>query len=69
MKALIGTRKSTILLQLAIALALTGSTHRDDATASLPRNARVCFVIDGQIYCVPGTGKSSSSVRAWLRPR
>ena len=56
MMALIGTRKATILLRLAIVLtlaALTSSTTGDRGTTDLRENGMVCFVIDGQIYCIP----------------
>jgi hypothetical protein len=56
MMALIGTRKATILLRLAIVLtlaALTSSTTGDRGTTDPSENGRVCYVIDGQIYCIP----------------
>lgn len=56
MLALIGTRKTTILLRLAVALALAalaGSTTGDRGTTASSTNESVCFVIDGQIYCIP----------------
>jgi hypothetical protein len=56
MMALIGTRKTTLLLRLAIVLtvtALTSSTTGGRATTDLSDNGMVCFVIDGQIYCIP----------------
>ena len=56
MMALIGTRNATILLRLAIVLtlaALTSSTTGGRTTTDLPDNGLVCYVIDGQIYCIP----------------
>lgn len=56
MMALIGTRKATILLRLAIVLtlaALTSSTTGDRGTTDPSANGTVCYVIDGQIYCIP----------------
>jgi hypothetical protein len=56
MMALIGTRRATILLRLAIVLtltALTSSTTGDRGTTASPENGTVCYVIDGQIYCIP----------------
>ncbi len=56
MMALIGTRKATIFLRLAIVLtlaALTSSTTGDRGTTNLSANETECFVIDGQIYCIP----------------
>jgi hypothetical protein len=56
MNALIGTRKASIFLRLAIVLALTtitGSVARNPRAPDLSANARICFVIDGQIYCIP----------------
>ena len=69
MRALIGTRKSTIVLGLAIVLALTGSPNYGRGTTRLPQNASICFVVDGQIYCIPGTGNNGPSMEAWLRLR
>lgn len=63
MNALIGMRKVTTLLRLAIVLtliALTSSATGDRTTTSLADNARICFVIDGQIYCIPGAGFNDS---------
>ncbi len=56
MMALIGTRKATILFRLAIVLALTALTSSaagDRGTTDLSANQTECFVIDGQIYCIP----------------
>ncbi len=56
MMALIGTRKATTFLRLAIVLALaalTSSTTGDRGTTGLQEHGTVCFVIDGQIYCIP----------------
>ena len=64
MKALIGTRKTAIVLRLAIVLILTGSVNRDRATARPSQSASICFVVDGQIYCIPDTRNDSSSVHA-----
>jgi hypothetical protein len=72
MNALIGTRKTTILLRLAIALvltALTSSATGDRGTTNLSENVRVCFVVDGQIYCIPGTGFNSTILRPGLSLR
>lgn len=56
MMTLIATRKTAILLRLAIVLALTALTSSaagDRGTTDLSANQTECFVIDGQIYCVP----------------
>ena len=56
MSALIGLRKTTILLRLALVLALAalaGSTSGDRGNTASSQNGYVCFVIDGQIYCIP----------------
>lgn len=56
MLALIGTRKTSLLPRLAIVLiltALTSSRTGDRGAADLSANERICWVIDGQIYCLP----------------
>ena len=64
MKAPIGTRKATTLLRLAVVLALVGSVNCDRDTTVLSRNESVCFLIDGQVYCIPGTGATSPARRS-----
>lgn len=66
MKALIGTRKAAILVRLAIALALIGSIDHARATSKLAVDNDLCFLIDGQIYCIPGTGGAASGIHAEL---
>jgi hypothetical protein len=69
MMTLIGTRTTTILLRLAIVLtltALTSSATGDRDTTDLSENGRVCFVIDGQIYCIPGAGFNGSILQSGL---
>ena len=69
MMALIGTRKTTTLLRLVIVLALTALTSSatgDRGTTDLSENGRVCFVIDGQIYCIPGTAVNGSILQPGL---
>jgi hypothetical protein len=56
MNALIGTRKAAILFRLAIVIALsmlTSSPAGERGTPHSSTNATVCYVIDGQIYCIP----------------
>lgn len=64
MKALLGTRKAAILVRLAIVLTLIGSIDCVRSTTSLAGDQNVCIIIDGQIYCIPGTGEDASSVHA-----
>ena len=52
MKDSIRTRKGTMLLGLAIVLALLGSASCDKSPTGVSRNEDVCFLIDGQIYCI-----------------
>lgn len=66
MQALIGTRKATVFLRLAIVLTLVGSVNCERDTTALARNESVCFLIDGQIYCIPGTGGEVAGVQAGL---
>ena len=66
MKALLGIRKATILVRLAIVLTLIGSIDCVRSTTDLARNENVCIIIDGQIYCIPGSGGDASSVHAAL---
>jgi hypothetical protein len=68
MKALIGTRKATTLLRLAVALAIVGSVNCVRGSTDLARNDPVCFLIDGQVYCLPGTEGDAASIHAGLEP-
>jgi hypothetical protein len=69
MMALIRTRKATILFRLVIVLALTALTSSaagDRDTTDLSEDGRTCFVIDGQIYCIPETGSNGSLLQPGL---
>lgn len=69
MMALIRTRKATILFRLATVLALTALTSSatgDRDATNLSANERICWVIDGQIYCIPDAGFNVSALRPGL---
>lgn len=69
MKALIGNRKATTFIRLAVALGIIGSVNCVRSTTNIARNADVCFLIDGQIYCIPGTGDDAATARAGVEQR
>jgi len=64
MKALIGARNASALLRLAIALTVVGSIDGVHRTADTSANGDICFLIDGQIYCIPDGGRATASAQA-----
>lgn len=64
MKALLGARKTATILRLAVALTVVGSIDGVRRTANTSRQVDICFLIDGQIYCIPDTGNETAGVHA-----
>ena len=69
MKALLGARKTATILRLAVAFAIVGSIDGVHRTVNTSRHADICFLIDGQIYCIPGTGNETTGVHARPGPQ
>ncbi len=59
-----GTRGTATILGLAVALTIAGSIGEVRHTTDSSQRDDICFLIDGQIYCIPDAGGEAAAADA-----